>query len=57
MKLGTAYRLTVSGKDERRQYHFHSKSVADVYVQTYLKLGKQISFEKLVDGLWKPVSI
>lgn len=56
MQGNTTYRVTVNG-DSFRQYHLHSRRVAAIYAQTYLKLGKHINVEQLVDGFWKPVSL
>lgn len=57
MKLNTVYRLTISGDIGLRQYHLHSRRVVEVYLQTYLALGKQIDLEQLVDGIWEPAYI
>ncbi|AGL02723.1 hypothetical protein [Desulfoscipio gibsoniae] len=56
MKSDSQYRLTISG-DNPRQYHLHSRWLAELYLQTYRQMGKMICIEKLVEGLWQPVHL
>jgi len=57
MKQNLAFRLTVGDEGSPRQYHLHSRWLAELYVQTYLRLGKQVNIEQLVNGCWQPVNI
>jgi len=57
LKLNTAYRLIVGGEGERREYHLYSRWLVQIYVQTYIALGKQINAEQLVDGFWQPAAV
>ncbi|TYO94711.1 hypothetical protein [Desulfallas thermosapovorans] len=56
MKPNNIYRITIDG-DNPRQYHLHSRWLAEVYLQTYRQMGKQVSIEQLVDGFWQPLQV
>lgn len=56
MKTRTAYRITIGG-DTPRQYHLQSRQLTALYVETFLRLGKKINLEQLVDGLWMTVPL
>ncbi|WP_165608285.1 hypothetical protein [Desulfoscipio geothermicus] len=57
MQQTLAFRLTIGGEGNLRQYHLHSRWLAEVYVQTYLRLGKPVNIEQLVNGCWQPANI
>jgi len=57
MQFNKAYRLTINGEGENRQYHLYSRWLVQIYIQTYQNLGKQISIEQLIDGLWTPAIV
>jgi len=57
MKHKPVYRLTIGDAENRRQYHLQSRWVLQIYVQTYVNMGKKISIEQLIDGTWKQATI